>query len=145
MILFKNTISKITRQRCLSLFMRLNFWAPKVWCRSSLPAKYYVNELAKQDFLTHTLTHTVKFPYGTSGTRRAKEDSDSWWKGLKMPIQHHLKGGGTFRNQQVARSSRITSSRKKRLPGLGAFFLSGVSDFAICAKPSLVGSFLLRF
>ena len=41
-------------------------------------AKYYANELAKQDFLTHTLTHTVKFPYGTSGARRAKADSDSW-------------------------------------------------------------------
>ena len=72
--------------------------------------------------LTHTLTHTEKCPYGISGTRSAKEEADSQRKGPKMPVQHHLKGFGTFRNQQVVRSSRITSSRKKRLPGLGAFF-----------------------
>ena len=62
--------------------------------------------------LTHILTHTGKYPYGTSGTRNAKEDADSQRKGLKMPVQHHLKGFGTLRNQQVARSSRVTSSRK---------------------------------
>ena len=61
-----------------------------------------------------------------------------------MPVQHHLKGFGTLRNQQVARSSRVTSSRKKRLSGLGAFFLSGALGFAACAKPAPAGSFPLR-
>lgn len=58
--------------------------------------------LLSKTFLTHTLTHTVKFPYGTSGARRAKEDADSERKGLKMPIQHHLESLATLRNQQVA-------------------------------------------
>ena len=62
--------------------------------------------------LTHTLTHTGKCTCGTNGIRSAKEDTDSQRKGLKMPVQHHLKGFGTLRNQQVARSSRVTSSRK---------------------------------
>ena len=70
--------------------------------------------LLNKTFLTHTLTHTVKFPYGTSGTRSVKEDADSERKGLKIPIQRQLKGFGTLRNQQVACSSRVTSSRKKK-------------------------------
>ena len=61
-----------------------------------------------------------------------------------MPIQRHLKGFGTFRNQQVARSSRVTSSRKKRLPDSGAFFLSGAPGFATRVKPALAGGFPLR-
>ena len=65
-----------------------------------------------EDQLTHTLTHTGKSPYGTSGTKRAKEDTDSNRKGLKIPIQRQLKGLDSLRNQQVARSSRVTSSRK---------------------------------
>ena len=62
--------------------------------------------------LTHTLTHTRKYPYGTSGTRSAKEDVEGEGKRLKMPLHRHLKGLATLRNQQVARSSRVTSSRK---------------------------------
>ena len=94
--------------------------------------------------LTHTLTHTMKFPYGTSGTRSAKEEADSQRKGPKMPVQHHLKGFGTF---VISRSRvRVTSLAPERKGSLvWEPFLSGVSDFAICAKPSLVGSFLLRF
>ena len=94
--------------------------------------------------LTHTLTHTVKFPYGTSGTRSAKEDAEGEGKGLKMPIQRHLKGFGTF---VISRSRvRVASLAPERKGSLvWEPFLSGVSDFAICAKPSLVGSFLLRF
>ena len=95
-------------------------------------------------FLTHILTHTGKSLSGISGTRCVKEDADSQWKGPKMSVQHHLKGFCTFRNQQVARSSRVTSSRKKRLPGLGAFFLSGASGFATRAKPAPAGGFPLR-
>ena len=60
--------------------------------------------------LTHTLTHTGKSPYGTSGTRSAKEDAEGEGKGLKMPLHRRLKGFGTFRNQQVACSSHVTSS-----------------------------------
>ena len=81
--------------------------------------------------LTHTLTHTGKYPYGTSGTRSVKENSDSQRKGLKMSFQHHLKGG-TFRNQQVARSSRITSSRKKRLPNQGVFSFWSIGFCNLC-------------
>ena len=87
--------------------------------------------------LTHTLTHTGKCPYGTSGTRSAKEDAEREGKGLKMPLHRHLKGFGTLRNQQVARSSRVTSSRKKRLPDSGAFFLSGAPGFATVQNPRL--------
>ena len=61
-----------------------------------------------------------------------------------MLIERHLKGFGTFRNQQVARSSRVTSSRKKRLPDSGAFFLSGAPGFATRAKPAPAGGFPLR-
>ena len=80
--------------------------------------------------LTHTLTHTGKCPYGTSGTRSAKEDAEREGKGLKMPLHRHLKGFGTLRNQQVARSSRVTSSRKKMLTGLEAlsFWNSGLCN-----------------
>ena len=76
----------------------------------------WLNTLQKHLFsrasLTHSLTHTGKYPYGTSGTRSVKEATDSEQKGLKIPIQRQLKGFGTFRNQQVARSSRVTSSKK---------------------------------
>ena len=61
-----------------------------------------------------------------------------------MSVQCHLERLGTFRNQQVARSSRVTSSRKKRLPDSGAFFLSGASGFATRAKPAPAGGFPLR-
>ena len=61
-----------------------------------------------------------------------------------MPIHRHLKGFGAFRNQQVACSSRVTSSRKKRLPDSGAFFLSGAPGFATRVKPALAGGFPLR-
>ena len=63
---------------------------------------------------------------------------------MKMPLHRHLKGLGTLRNQQVARSSRVTSSRKKRLPDSGAFFLSGAPGFATRVKPALAGGFPLR-
>ena len=63
---------------------------------------------------------------------------------MKMPLHRHLKGLATFRNQQVARSSRVTSSRKKRLPDSGAFFLSGAPGFATRVKPALAGGFPLR-
>ena len=82
--------------------------------------------------LTHTLTHTGKCTCGTSGIRSAKENSDSQRKEPKMPVQHHLKGFGTLRNQQVARSSHITSSRKKRLPGLGAFSFWSIGFCNLC-------------
>ena len=36
--------------------------------------------------LTHTLTHTGKSPYGTSGTRSDKEDAEGEKKWPKMPI-----------------------------------------------------------
>ena len=76
--------------------------------------------------LTHILTHTRKYPYGTSGTRSAKEDGEGKGKGLKMPIQRHLKGLATFRNQQVACSSRVTSSKnpRKRLVYGDFFYLN---------------------
>ena len=61
-----------------------------------------------------------------------------------MPIQCHSEGLATLRNQQVARSSHVTSSRKKRLPSLRAFFLSGAPGFATRAKPAPVGGFPLR-
>ena len=82
--------------------------------------------------MTHTLTHTGKCTYGTSGTRSAKEDADSERKGLKIPIQCQLKGLDSLRNQQVVRSSRITSSRKKRLPGLGAFSFWSIGFCNLC-------------
>ena len=63
--------------------------------------------------LTHTLTHTGKSPYGISETRSTRKDVEGEGKGMKMPLHRHLKGLGTLRNQQVARSSRVTSSRKK--------------------------------
>ena len=63
---------------------------------------------------------------------------------MKMPLHRHLKGLGTLRNQQVACSSRVTSSRKKRLPDSGAFFLSGAPGFATRVKPALAGGFPLR-
>ena len=124
--------------------MRLEFCTLKVRRQPSLLTKYFVKRLFNTAFLTHTLTHTGKSPYRTSGTRSVKEDADSERKGLKIPIQRQLKGFGTFRNQQVARSSRVTSSRKKRLPDLGAFFLSGAPGFATRAKPAPVGGFPLR-
>ena len=93
------------------------------------------------NFLTHTLTHTVKSPYGISGTRSVKENSDSQRKRLKVPTQCHLKGLGTFRNQQVARSSRVTSSRKKRLPGWGAFFSFWSTGFCNLCKTFACGQF----
>ena len=83
-------------------------------------------------FLTHILTHTGKSLSGISGTKSAKEDADSQRKGPKMSVQHHLKGFCTFRNQQVARSSRITISRKKRLPGLGAFSFWSIGFCNLC-------------
>ena len=61
-----------------------------------------------------------------------------------MPIQWHMESLATLRNQQVARSSRVTSSRKKRLPDSGAFFLSGAPGFATRVKPALAGGFPLR-
>ena len=61
-----------------------------------------------------------------------------------MTIHRHLEGLATLRNQQVVRSSHVTSSRKKRLPGLGAFFLSGAPGFATRAKPAPAGGFPLR-
>ena len=61
-----------------------------------------------------------------------------------MSIQRHWEGLATFRNQQVARSSRVTSSRKKKLPESGAFFLSGAPGFATRVKPALAGGFPLR-
>ena len=61
-----------------------------------------------------------------------------------MPIQRHLDGLDSLRNQQVACSSRVTSSRKKRLPDSGAFFLSGAPGFATRVKPALAGGFPLR-
>ena len=65
-------------------------------------------------------------------------------KKAKIPIQRHLKDLDSLRNQQVARSSRVTSSRKKRLPDSGAFFLSGAPGFATRVKPALAGGFPLR-
>ena len=53
------------------------------------------------DALTHILTHTGKYPYGISGAGSAKEETDNERKGLKIPIQRHLKGLDTLRNQQV--------------------------------------------
>ena len=94
--------------------------------------------------LTHTLTHTGKSPYGISETRSTRKDVEGEGKGMKMPLHRHLKGLGTLRNQQVARSSRVTSSRKKWLPDSGAFFHSGASGFATCAKPAPAGDFPLR-
>lgn len=77
------------------------------------------------DSLTHTLTHTGECPAETSGTGSAKEGADSERKGLKAPIQRYLKGLATLRNQQVARSSRVTSSRKSpQTACLRGFFLS---------------------
>ena len=61
-----------------------------------------------------------------------------------MPTHRRLKDLATLRNQQVARSSRVTSSRKKRLPDLGAFFLSGAPGFATRVKPAPAGGFPLR-
>ena len=55
--------------------------------------------------LTHTLTHTGKSPYGTSGTRSAKENAKGEGKGLKTPVQRCLKGLAALRNQQVGDSS----------------------------------------
>ena len=49
-----------------------------------------------------------------------------------------------YQQQAVARSSRVTSSRKKWLPDSGAFFHSGASGFATCAKPAPAGDFPLR-
>ena len=34
------------------------------------------NTCFSKAFLTHTLTHTRKYPYGTSGIRSAKEEAD---------------------------------------------------------------------
>ena len=62
--------------------------------------------------LTHTLTHTGKSPYGISETRSTRKDVEGEGKGMKMPLHRHLKGLGTLRNQQVACSSRVTSSKK---------------------------------
>ena len=64
--------------------------------------------------LTHTLTHTGKSPYGISETRSTRKDVEGEGKGMKMPLHRHLKGLGTLRNQQVARSSRVTSSKNPR-------------------------------
>ena len=64
--------------------------------------------------LTHTLTHTGKSPYGISETRSTRKDVEGEGKGMKMPLHRHLKGLGTLRNRQVARSSRVTSSKNPR-------------------------------
>ena len=77
MILFKNTISKMPDKDaflclCGSIFEHRKFDADPL-CRLNIMQK----NLLSKTFLTHTLTHTVKFPYGTSGTRSAKEDVDS--------------------------------------------------------------------
>ena len=61
-----------------------------------------------------------------------------------MSFHHHLEDFCTFRNQQVACSSHVTSSRKKWLPDSGAFFLSGAPGFATRVKPALAGGFPLR-
>ena len=68
--------------------------------------------------LTHTLTHTGKSPYGTSGTRSAKEDAEGEGKGLKMPIQRHLKGFGTF---VISRSRVRVTSLAPKIPVNGLF------------------------
>ena len=49
-----------------------------------------------------------------------------------MPIQCHSEGLATLRNQQVARSSRVTSSRKKRLPNQGAFSFWSIGFCNLC-------------
>ena len=76
--------------------------------------------------LTHTLTHTGKSPYGISETRSTRKDVEGEGKGMKMPLHRHLKGLGTLRNQQVARSSRVTSSKnpRKRLVYGDFFYLN---------------------
>ena len=73
--------------------------------------------------LTHTLTHTGKSPYGISETRSTRKDVEGEGKGMKMPLHRHLKGLGTFRNQQVACSSHVTSSKNPRKQAVyGDFF-----------------------
>ena len=73
--------------------------------------------------LTHTLTHTGKSPYGISETRSTRKDVEGEGKGMKMPLHRHLKGLGTLRNQQVACSSHVTSSKPPRKQAFTGWFL----------------------
>ena len=47
---------------------------------------------------------------------------------MKMPLHRHLKGLGTLRNQQVARSSRVTSSKPPRKQAFAGWFLYDSED-----------------
>ena len=76
MILFKNTISKMPDKDAFLCLCGSNSTHRKFNVHPLCWLNIMQKNLLSKTFLTHTLTHTVKFPYGTSGTRSAKEEAD---------------------------------------------------------------------
>lgn len=61
--------------------------------------------------MTHTVTHTAKRTNGTNGHKHAREDAPGERKGRKAPVLRRVDDLHVLRNQQVACSSHVSSSK----------------------------------